>query len=91
MPFISNVANFLEGSNVFSSLDLYKWYYQIAIADCDVNKTAITTPVGSFMFKRLAMGLSVAEQTQCRVLEEVLQGLDFVFAYGDDISISGDL
>ena len=29
LPFISDVVNFLEGSNVFSSLDLYKTYHQI--------------------------------------------------------------
>ena len=87
MLFISEVVNFLEGSNVFSSLDLYKSYHQIAIADCDVNKTAIITPVGSFAFKRMAMGLGSAGQIQCRFLEEVLRGLDFVFAYADDILI----
>ena len=57
-PFISDAVNFLEGSNVFSSLDLYKSYHQIAMADCNVNKTAITTPVGSFAFKRMALGLA---------------------------------
>ena len=87
MPLISDVVNFLEGSNVFSSLDLHKSYHQIAIADCDVNKIALITPVGSFSFKRMAMGLSGASQTQCRSLEEVLRGLDFVFAYVDDILI----
>ena len=87
MPFISDVVNFLEGSNVLSNLDLYKSYHQIAIADCDVNKTAIITSVGSFPFKRMAMGLSSAGQTQCRFLEEVLRGLHFVFAYVDDILI----
>ena len=80
--------NFVEGSNVFSSLDLYKSYHQIAIADCGVNITAIITPVGSFAFKKMAMGLSGAGQTQCcRFSEEVLRGLDFVFAYVDDILI----
>ena len=33
------------------------------------------------------MGLSGARQTQCRFLEEVLRGLDFVFAHVDDILI----
>ena len=46
IPFISDVVNFVEGSKVFSSLELYKSYHQIAIANCDVSKTAIITPVG---------------------------------------------
>ena len=71
MPFISDVVNFLEGSNVFSSLDLYKSYHQSAIADFDVNKTAIITPVGSFALKKMAVGLSGAGQTQRRFLKEV--------------------
>ena len=88
MPFISDVVNFLEGSNVFSSLDLYKSYHQIVIADCDINKTAVITPVGSFALKKMAMGLSGTGQTQCHFLKEVLTGLDFAFEYVDDILIS---
>ncbi|XP_063923542.1 uncharacterized protein LOC135137743 [Zophobas morio] len=48
-----------------------------------VPKTAITTPFGLFEFQFMTFGLRNAVQTSQRFMDEVLQGLDFCYAYID--------
>ena len=55
--FLTDFTNNMSGCRVFSSLDLHKSYHQIEVAENDVKKTAILTPLGSFAFKRASIGL----------------------------------
>ena len=87
LPFLHDFAGNLHGARIFSNLDLYKGYHQIRIAKEDAPKTAIITPIGSFQFRRMPMGLSSSAQTFQRFLDEVLRGLTFAFWYVDDILI----
>ena len=48
-------------------------------------KTAVKTPWGVYFFRRLAMGLSSSAQSFQRLLDHVLDGLEGVFVYLDDI------
>ncbi len=53
----------LDGCFFFSKLDL-KWaYYQVRVADEDVHKTTIRSPLRSFASKVMSMGLTNAAQT----------------------------
>ena len=54
----------------------------------DIPKTAITTPFGLFEFIRMPFGLRNAAQTFQRFIHQVLHGLDFVYAYIDDLLIA---
>lgn len=54
----------------------------------DVPKTAIITPFGLFEFVYMTFGLRNAAQTFQRLINQTMQGLDFVFAYIDDICIA---
>ena len=47
-------------------------------------------PWGVYFFKRLAMGLSNSAQTFQRVVDSVLEGVEGVFAYLDDLLIYTD-
>jgi len=49
---------------------------------------AITTPFGLFEYKYMLFGLRNAVQTFQRFINEVLHGLDFCYAYIDDILIA---
>ena len=51
IPFLTNFTDFMYRSCVFSSLDLYKSYHQIEIAEEDIEKTTIL-PLGEVMRSR---------------------------------------
>ena len=88
---IPNIQDFNQsiGENkVFGTIDLIRAYHQIPVSPDDVNKTAVTTPFGNFVFLAMPFGLRNAAQTFQRFMDEVVQGLDFVYVYIDDILIA---
>ena len=87
IPLLSDFAGDMEGSTVFSSLDLYKGCHQVEIAPEDQCKTSIITPLGNFAFRRLPKGISCAANSFQRFMHEVLQGIPNVFCFIDDLLI----
>ena len=88
---ISHLHDFtamLSGKSVFSTLDLKKAFHQVPVAKDDIKKTAIITPFGLYEFNYMTFGLRNAAQTMQRLLDHILQGLDYCFVYIDDILIA---
>ncbi|GFY33777.1 retrovirus-related Pol polyprotein from transposon 297 [Trichonephila clavipes] len=59
--------------------------YDAVKPECDIPKTAVTTPWGLYEYTHLCFGLVNAPQTFMRFMHEVLRGLPFCFVYLDDI------
>ncbi|XP_042300045.1 uncharacterized protein LOC121917995, partial [Sceloporus undulatus] len=91
MPGAINLLERLGQARFLSSLDLTKGYWQIELRPEDREKTAFATPKGLFQFTRMPFGLHGAAATFQRLMDRVLQGLEFcAAAYIDDIIIFSD-
>ncbi|XP_028043205.1 uncharacterized protein LOC114252776 [Bombyx mandarina] len=82
---IGDVGHNISGCSIFSTIDFVKAYQQNPVAPEDICKTAIITPFGLCEFNYMTFGLRIAGQAFQRFIDEVVQGLDFCFAYVDDI------
>ena len=85
IPFLKYFLGFMFGATFFSSLNMYKSYHQIEVAEKDRQTTALLASFGSYAFKKMPIGLTSAGNTLQRFMNEVLRVLDFVYVYTDDI------
>ena len=64
-------------------MDLAKGYYQVTMNKDDIPKITIITPFGLFEFIKMPFGLRNAAQTFQRLMDNIMQELDFIFVYLD--------
>ncbi|GFW11866.1 hypothetical protein TNCV_4100771 [Trichonephila clavipes] len=70
MPYLNDFAHALHGKRIFSKIDIFKAFHQIPIAECDIPKTAVTTPWGLYEYTHLCFDLVNAPQTFMRFMHE---------------------
>jgi hypothetical protein len=87
LPNLQDLSNFLNGSTIFSKIDLEKGYHQIPMQESDIPKTAIITPFGLFEFLYMPFGLSHAAQTFQRLMDSLFRDFPFVLIYLGDMLI----
>uniref|UniRef100_A0A5S6QYE8 RNA-directed DNA polymerase n=1 Tax=Trichuris muris TaxID=70415 RepID=A0A5S6QYE8_TRIMR len=88
VPHIQDFTSSIYGSKIFSKIDLVRAFHQIPMDPTSIAKTAVSTPFGLFEFLRMPFGLRNAAQTFQRVIDQVLRGLPFCYAYIDDLLIA---
>src|SRR5215469_13214645 len=88
VPHLQTFTSNLFGTNIYSKIDLVRAFHQIPVAPEDVPKTAVITSFGLFKFLLTPYDLTNAPQTFQRFIDSVLRGLEFCFAYLDDILIA---
>lgn len=91
IPRLHDFTYILADKNIFSKLDINRAFHCIDVAPEDIEKTAIITPFGLFEFPKMTFGLRNAPQTFQRFMNNtVLQGLEFLFSYLDDVIIASE-
>ena len=90
LPNLQSFTHQMRGATIFSKVDLTKAFHQIPLDPESQAKTTMVTPWGTFMFKKLAMGLRNSAQSFQRLVDHVLTGLPKVFAYMDDILVHSE-
>ncbi len=88
IPTIDELAFKARGAKVFSQCDLKSGFWQIPVAKQSQKFLAFSTPFSRFCYQKLPMGLSASPEVFSRILHKVLEGLDKVLIYVDDIVIA---
>ena len=87
LPCLATFTHKLRGAKIFSKVDLSKAFYNVSIHPDSVPLTTTVTPWGTYVYRRLAMGLSSAPGTFQRLLDTILQDVDNIYIYLDDIMV----
>lgn len=86
-PKIIDYLSILNGTCVFSKIDLHSGYYQIQLDDADIKKTAFYLMNQVYGFNRMPFLLANAPRASQKCMVDMLGHLDFIKIYIDDILI----
>ncbi|GJX25873.1 putative reverse transcriptase domain-containing protein [Tanacetum coccineum] len=89
LPRIDNLFDQLQGSSVYSKIDLMSGYHQLRVREEDIPKTAFRTRYGHYKFQVMLFGLTTAPAVFMDLMNRVCKPyLDkFVIVVIDDIMI----
>ncbi|GKE96906.1 putative reverse transcriptase domain-containing protein [Tanacetum coccineum] len=89
LPRIGDLFNQLQGSSVYSKIDLRSGYHQLKVREEDIPKTAFRTRYGYYEFQVMPLGLTNALAVFIDLMNRVCNPyLDkFVIVFNDDILI----
>jgi len=89
IPTIKEVLQDLNGSTVFSRVDL-KWeFHQISLAEESRHVTTFVAHRGLYRYTRLMFGVTSAPEKYQQIIRDVLRGCEGVANIADDLIIHG--
>ena len=89
IPTVDEILQSLNGSKVFSKLDLRWGYHQLELTDDSREITTFMTHCGLFRYKRLLFGVNSASEQYQHEVQTALAGIDGQENISDDIIVHG--
>ena len=89
LPRTDDAIDALSSANIFSTFDLKSAYWQIKMAEHDIEKTAFITHTGLFEFLVMPYGLVNGQATLQRQVDNLLAGLLWIIClcFVDDLNV----
>lgn len=89
LPVAQDIFAKLAGCKLFCALDLEGAYTQLALTERSKKITVINTIKGLFTYNRLPQGASSSASIFQKVMDQVLEGIENVSVYLDDVLVAG--
>lgn len=89
MPTVDDLITHLNGSTVFSKLDLSNTYHQLKFGESSRYITTFTTHVGQFRYKRLVFGVNAASELFQKAIADLLRDIPGIKNISDNIIVHG--
>ncbi|CAK1595308.1 unnamed protein product [Parnassius mnemosyne] len=89
LPRIEELFAKLSGGEEFSKIDLKNSYQQLRLTEDSRRYTAITTHLGTFVYRRTPFGLSCVPEKFQKIMEETLSGIPGTVVFLDDVCVTG--
>ena len=87
MPTAEELLQRLSKVKFLSKIDLGKGYWQVSMAEKDIQKAAFVAPDGHYEFTKMPFGMVSSGATLKRGLQKVLYNIENVAFYFDDILV----
>ena len=91
LPRPGDIFATLAGGKRFTTLDLSHAYNQLILDEESGKYVVVNTHRGLYRYTRLPFGIASAPALFQRVMDQILQGMEKVTCYLDDILITGNL
>ena len=89
MPKAEDIFSTLNGGEKFTKLDLSQAYQQLPLDEESQKLTTISTHKGLFQYTRLPYDIASSPAIFQMTMDKILQGLNGVSCYLDDILVTG--
>lgn len=90
LPVLNEMKTKLHGARYFTKLDLTSAYYHLELTQESRELTTFLAENGMYRFTRLMFGVNCAPEIFQREMTRILEGIDNVIVYIDDILIFAD-
>ena len=89
LPLVDDLIDSVGQAKFVTKIDLLKGYYQVGLTERAKLISAFITPFGLFQYEVMPFGLTNAPSTFQRLVNFIIQDLEGVYCYLDDIIVTG--